>query len=471
MNQTELLFKVTENVEFFRDVNDKEIFYAEFENNNGKREFALLDSEAFKSFLYVKSCVLTDGEKALEPDSAVKRIRFFLNYHKNFEDVNVFVRTSGNLAKGLEYDLQNDAQKTVKITTGGWEISAKKHRFIVPDISLPQVIPIETNRSSLELLKPFVNIRGDDYLLFVIWLVQAFSRSSHYAPLIFAEKGCGKTSMSKFIKRIIYPCNFKVTPIPDKKEDLQVLLYNSFLCCFDNVSAISNDASDTFCGAITGTSVAKRSLYTNGKLTVCTLHNTIVINGIGVVPSRDDLQERMLLFRLEKIASNKRVTESKLWQMFDEALPEILGSIFNTLSVAMQKMRTLQTNDIARIGDAFVEMLAIAQALGISEEKFRQIFNDNKEALKKACSTSPLIEAVKETMASLQGRKLQGSANTVFQTVYKNYSGDKTALPQSASHFTRQLDKEYESLIKNGLRVNIDDTGAQGTQVAIIKRK
>lgn len=471
MNKTKLLLQVVEDVSFYRDVNDKEIFYAEFENDNGAREFVLLDSEAFKSFLFFKSYQLTNGNNELEPDKAVKKLRYFLLYQKPYQNTDVFVRTSGNLTDGIEYDLQNGTQKTIKVTSEGWTTSSKKKRFIVPPIALPQVTPMQTSKTPLELLRPFVNIRGDTYILFVVWLIQSFSLGTHYAPLIFADKGSGKTTLSKIIKRIIDPCNFKVTPIPDKKDDLHVLLYNSFLCCFDNVSNISEDFSDVFCGAITGTSIAKRSLYTNNTLSMATLHNTIVVNGIGVVPTRADLAERMLLIRLNKITSKERRTDTQIWQDFEKTLPEILGSIFNTLSRAMQEIQKSKANDISRIGDAFVEMMAVAKALGISEEKFRQIFDDNVEALKQVRSSSPLVEAIKEFMTNYQGRKFQGKADIVLKKIRDNFLGDKTLLPNSASHFTRLLEKEHENLFKNGFRVNIDDTSANGTDVTVIRKK
>ena len=471
MNTNDVLRKAIKTVSFYRDINDKEVFYAEFTNISGKREFVLLDSETFKSFLFVKSYRLTKGGKCLDPDRAVKKIRHILLYGKIYQDVEVFVRTSGNLTQGIEYDLQQDSQNSVKIGESGWYVSPKVRRFVIPKIALPQVTPVQTDKSPLDLLKPFVNIKGDFYTMFVIWLIQSFSLGSHYSPLILASKGCGKTTLSKIIKKLVDPCNFKVTPIPDKKDDLHVLLWNSFLCCFDNVSSISDDFSDVFCGAITGTSIAKRSLYTNGELVVSKLHNTIVINGIGVVPTRDDLAERMLLVKLEKIKQGERVTDSQLWDRFNDALPEILGAIFNTLSQAMREIKKNDVKDISRIGDAFVEMLAIAKALGICEEEFRRIFNENVEALKQVRTSSPLVEAVKEFMATVKGRKYQGKADNVLSKIRDNFSGKKSLLPNSASHFTRRIEAEHDNLLASGYRVNIDDTGAGGTEVTIIKKK
>lgn len=44
-------------------------------------------------------------------------------------------------------------------------------------------------------------------------------------------------------------------------------------------------------------------------------------------------------------------------------------------------------------------------------------------------------------------------------------------MPTSASHFSRKLDEEYANLLKAGFRVNIDDTGATGTEISIIRKK
>lgn len=471
MTKNQLLLDIVEDVDFFLDKNDREIYYAEYSNAENKREFCLLDSEKFKGFLYAKSFENPDYEKVLDPNRAIKELRYLLSYYKEYKTVPIYKRIAGNLDEYLEYDLQNNQQESVKVTSKGWKISAKKMRFAVPKISLPQVNPVKTTKSPLELLEPFVNIKGDSYILFLVWLIQAFFQGSHHALLIYAEKGSGKTTLSKMIRQIIDPCKFEVTTIPDRKDDLVTLLYNSFLCCFDNVSYITNDESDIFCGAVTGTAVTKRSLYTNGELAVANLHNTIVFNGIGVVPGRDDLAERMLLIKLKKLISKDLKREKNLKENFKKALPEILGSIFNTLSAAMQEIKNINEKNPARMADSFVEMLAIAKALGITEEDFRKIYADNVEELNRARVSSPLLEAIKECFDNEKSRKISGKAESVFRKIYENFSGDKATLPTSASHFSRKLDEEYANLLKAGFRVNIDDTGATGTEISIIRKK
>lgn len=472
MKNLDSLMDVVKGVKFFRDSNDLDRFFAEFKNDKGAIQFASLDSEKFKSFLFAKSCDNAKDGEILEPNSAVKSLRWLLTYHQAYEPIDVFVRTAGNLKdEVVEYDLQRGDGKTVHITAAGWNLLKSKRKFVASSINLPQVKPKRTEKTPLELLKPFVNLKGNAFRLYVIWLIQSFTRGNHHALLIFAERGSSKSTLSKLTQVVISPCEFSVTTLPDAKDDIRVLLKNTLLCCFDNVSKISNDVSDLFCGAITGTSTVKRSLYTDGEPNVSHLHNILVINGIGVVPEREDLAERMLILKLKKLQKDQIKQEAEIWSAFREKLPEILGSIFNTLSAAMSVVGTIDTKNLPRMADSYVEMAAIALALGIPQDEFRAIYDANKAELEQARVGTPLVTAVKECMETVVGRRLHGSASEVYQNILGTYSGDKKLLPQSASRFTRKLEDEYGNLAKAGFRVNIDDTGAKSTEITIIKKK
>ena len=471
MKNPELLLTVVEDVDFYRDNNDHDKFYAEFENQSKKKVFAPVDSKIFKSFLYAKSCDLAEDDEVLEPSSAVKSLCWLLEYQHAYQYVDVYNRISGTLKDIVEYDLQLPNQKTVKITCDGWNISPKERKFIVSGTNLPQVKPKETLNSPLVLLKPFVNLAGDNFVLFVVWLIQAFVRGNHHALLVFAERGSGKSTLSKMIKRITDPCKFDVTTIPQGIDNICVLLNSTHVCCFDNVSSISREVSDLLCGAITGTAIVKRSLYTNSDANVSKLHNVIVINGIGVTPEQDDLAERMLFFQLKKFKTTDTKLEADIWADFEEALPEILGSIFNTLSKAMTEIDSISPVNLPRMADSFVDMLAIAKALGIPENDFRRIYANNKRELEEARIGTPLVNAVKEYMDTVNGRTFKGSASMVYKEIYDHFSGEKSLIPSSASHFSRALDKEHSNLLKAGFRVNIDDTSAKSTEITIIKKK
>lgn len=467
----DLFYDTVCDIKYFVDKVDGQTFYARYNNYQNRSEFSRIDSDAFRSYLFKKSFAFTDPEFPPPPESFVTNLKYMLTAENSCEKINVHVRVAGNLSTGIEYDLQNEFQETVKITSAGWIISPKAENFIVPDVSQPQVHPKRTNHSPLDILRNYVNIDGDMYLLFVVWLIQAFSKSSHHALLILAEKGSGKSTTTKLIRQIVDPNRTGVSLINNSKDDILVLLANSSLCCFDNVSSIPDDISDILCTAVTGGNYNKRALYTNSNLTTLSLHNTLVINGINAVPGKDDLAERMLLLKLKPYKTNERRSDNDIWGKFKVDLPYLLGSIFSVLSEAIVEFQQLKLDNLPRMADSYAEMVAIAKALGISEEDFYKIYTANVNALQHVRDEDPVVEAVKELLNSTTKRKISGTAEKVFSTVYENYSGNKALLPKSASHFNRRLDELHSTLLKQGVRINIDDTGSVGTELSLLKLK
>lgn len=151
-------------------------------------------------------------------------------------------------------------------------------------------------------------------------------------------------------------------------------------------------------------------------------------------------------------------------------LPYILGEVFSTLSKAIAITRTLKTKKLPRMADSYLEMLSIAIALGIDEEEYIRIYNENIEKLNKTRTNTDLFFAVKDYMDSfVDGRKLEGTMREVYNKIYSATS-NKNLLPKSASHFSRQLRSELDSFASGGLQVNIDDTRPDATHIQIIKK-
>lgn len=473
MTFQKLVQQTTQNVTFFRDTHNTEALFAEYKNDLDITCFDRIDSLGFRAFLVMKSLEITNGKHPLSPEQSITYIRYFFAHHTPPPKVDVFVRTAGDLTQGIEYDLKDDKRRSVIVNSVSWRVTSKKqHKFLTSSTALEQVAPQATTQSLFELLRPFVNIQGNDYTLFVIWLVQSFCSGNHSALLVTAERGCGKSTLSRIIRTILEPSEVDISRFSKKPEELINTLSNLYLVCFDNVRDISQDQSDLLCSAITGATATKRALYTNNDLCVQKLHNTVVMNGIAVAPQESDLAERFLVVTLEKIPEEKRKREKDLWESFKKTLPQILGAIFNTLVSAMTYMQSLSLANMPRMADAFADMLAIALALGLTEEEFRAIYAENVAKMDTLRSETPLVRAVRELMRKQNGkRSLEGKAEDIYSLAYNAFSGTKDELPQSASRFSQQLEKEHDELRKAGFRANIDDTYADSTRIKIIRLK
>ena len=239
--------------------------------------------------------------------------------------------------------------------------------------------------------------------------------------------------------------------MPSTEGDLKTLLGNSYLVCFDNTAALSTKISNILCAAITGSKEAKRKLYTDADQVILNLHNMVVINGIDIVPYKSDLAERSLLFELLPIPKEKRKTDSEFWSDFEADRPLILGAICQVLADAMKLMPSVQTTGLHRMADANKEMLAIALALGISEDDFQEILWGNSKKLQAAyAQNNPFVDCVANFV------KLKGSiykpASEVYGEVLASIPGNRNFFPDSPSAFSRRLNEEKDALEQVGIR-------------------
>lgn len=275
-------------------------------------------------------------------------------------------------------------------------------------------------------------------------------------------------------RRIIDPSNLQTNVMSEKKDDLFTTLSNAYFVAWDNLTdQISKETSDILCSAITGATMSKRKLYTNNGLGVYELHNALLLNGLDLTPSQSDLASRCLLLKLNPLDEKTRKTDSEMERLFNEALPEILGAIFNTLSKAISLIGQIRPIRLPRMAEPYHEMLTIAVALGITETDFDRIYFDNIKALDKARSNIAVVEAVQEYMNSsfVTGRFVKGKVTDLYIKICANYSGSKRDLPKSASHFSRKLRQESKTFEAVGLNVILDDTFDDGTHLKIIKNK
>lgn len=468
-----------EKINFYSDTNDPSTIYAEFTvppigaNSVPYKLFVGIEDEKLKS--YIRQIILPNITDKVSITDMLTDIKDTIALGGNPDVVSPRVRTAGTLLQGhIEYDLNNAEHEYVRVSPDGWEIIKKpRNKFLKRTTSGTQVKPQPTTKSLPSLLKPFVNADREGLILFATWSVQAFCEGNHSALLVMAEQGCGKSTLTKMAQRIIDPYKGQPSVMPIKKDDLFTMLSNAYFVAFDNTDVLSKEISDILCSAVTGATVQKRKLYTTNELGLYELHNTLVLNGIDIVPTESDLASRCLLLKLKPIKAEKRKTDTELREDFQNTLPEILGAIFNVLSEAMKIIQDIHPVQMPRMAESYKEMLAIAVAMGIHETEFEAIYNANLMAMDKARADVAIVEAVKEYMESplVTGRKVSGTATDLFNKIRSNYSGSKSDIANSVSSFSRKLRREYRVLYEAGYTINFDNTGDSYSRIEILKNK
>lgn len=461
-------------VTFYMDRYDRYTVYAEYRKHKGCLEFYPIESKDFESCLRVWYSQATGCRSAPNVKAILQYIQDDSNYFEEFTAVEPYARIGGNLRDGIEYFLADRMRQVVRVSDQGWSVSGtSRFKFLSSRTFGEQVIPISSKSSLLDLLAPLVNLKDDNLVLFAIWLTQTFSCGSHYGIMLSAERGSGKSSLSRVIGRLIDPSRVETTIMQTKLEDLQTYLANHYLASFDNIREIPTDFSDTFCAAITGTTVAKRQLFKDRDEVQLMLHNVVVMNGIDIFPKESDLAERFLYFKLQKLKPTEAKSDYDLKQLFQKNRPLILGAIFDLLADASQIIKGLEPKNPTRMVDAYQEMLAIAMAMGLSEKEFHRLITENIAQLVAVCQESVVVQAVKEYMLGPMAgkRKVIETSTKFYNHVSEHYAGDKSKLPCRAADFSKALKSECAALMKAGFGCLVDDTGADASVITIIRNK
>lgn len=441
---------LNEEVSFYTDELNRGDVYVEYPLITGHIAFVPVKDTVFRAFLSYRYRELSKSLRCPTDIYAYLDDKIHDTIYAYPSPVAIHRRVAGTLASNVYYFLANDNWELVRVTTNGWKIiHSRKVKFLRAPADKAQVTPI-SGGDLLDLLRPFINLPQDDFVLFTVFLVQGFSRSSsHYAAIVSSNKGTGKSTLTKLIRSIIDPSESETPLTPTSESDLKVLLSNTYLACFDNTASMSAKFSDILCAAITGTKEAKRKLYSDCDQIILNLHNIVIINGIDIVPHRSDLADRSLLFELQTISKKTRRTDADFWGDFKAKKAQIIGAIFDTLSKAMSILPTLTFDGLERMADAYAEMTAIAVALGVTQEEFQRIFAQNKAKLQDAYNESnEFVEAVVAYMKS--HGKVDKPAAELYRDMLKNCSGSLKSFPDSPSALSRKLNLEKDALTAAG---------------------
>ncbi len=369
----------------------------------------------------------------------------------------------------LWYDLTNEKWQAIKVNKEGWKTENN-----VPILfnryphNQAQVIP-QTNGDIRSILK-YINISDhEQQLLFLVYLVSCFIPDfPHPIIIIFGPQGSAKSTLSKLLRQIIDPSFVEVASLPSNNNELiQALAHHTFLC-FDNVSFISEEISDTLCKAITGSGFIKRELYTNDEDIIYRLKRCVGINGINLVATRPDLLDRSLLIELERIDDSDRKQEKNLNADFEKDLPLILGNIFDVISSTLKTIPSIKLTTFPRMADFALIGCAIAESLGYTKEEFLNAYQNNISKQTETILNENIIAGVLISfMESRDWEKWEGTASKLLEEL--NWCAPKMHVETREKHWPKAPQALSRAL--NRLKVTLQSADISVAISAGQKRK
>ena len=150
---------------------------------------------------------------------------------------------------------------------------------------------------------------GQQQLLLLVWMLSiAFESIQPTKPLAVAlgPAGSGKSSMFRRIGRMFYGPKFEIDGIrKDSEGDFFVATTNNPFCAFDNVDRYIPWLEDALATSATGMKITKRVLYETNRAISYIPRAFIALTARTPHFRRDDVSERMIPFRLEKLTQKR----------------------------------------------------------------------------------------------------------------------------------------------------------------------
>ena len=370
----------------------------------------------------------------------------------------------------IYYDLYN-SNKTVKCNKENVsvinETQIQDFYFIRDNFQIPQCIPnLEVSSANLlDIISKHFNIAKQHSLLFAVCVCTAFIPNINHPILIIeGEKGSGKSTMCRNLLNIINPTKKELLVMPNDTNNLVTVLSNNYLACFDNIGALGTEHSNTLCLAVTGGTLSKRKLYTDNAEISINIRRIVVLNGLALQIAQSDLVDRSIMLYLNRISEENRNTESNLNINFARDLPDLLGSIFNTISKALSLYGHTKLNNLPRMADFCAIGYCIAES--IEEGKGEQFIKDYADNIKFATESivgdNPVLECIKYIADNIgYWHSTMSELLLKMRSIIENTHIDRRIpanFPKNPSALSRKLNNYQHDLKTLGISVEIGRT-------------
>jgi hypothetical protein len=330
--------------------------YAVFEAAGARQVHGVLSS-GFSDFL--SHAYYTQHDRA-PTEQSLKVALATLRGQAQFEGdaCEVFTRVAKTEA-GYWLDLCNDAWQCVQVTATGWAVVAGEAAPLFTRSASMRPLPVPERGGTLDVLWSLVNVPEADRLLVLAWMLECLRADTPHVVLeLVGEQGSAKSSTQRVLRRLIDPNQADLRAAPKSVEDVWIAARNSHMVSLENLSHLHPQYQDALCVLATGGGYSARTLYTNAEETILELRKPIVLNGISVIVTAQDLLDRCLHIDLPAI--HNRELAGDMEARFEAAQPALLGALLDLFvkvlaalpSVAIAPEHRPRMADFAALGEA-----------------------------------------------------------------------------------------------------------------------
>lgn len=389
--------------------------------------------------------------------------------YKNSKNVTVYKRIYNDNEK-IIYELDKDKNINVLITkedisiTNNVDVLFHHSKYYANQVE-PDFDSIKnvSSKELLKLIRKHFNLKGNEVVLFAIYLVSSFLGNAINHPImsISGQKGSGKSGAISRFCQLVDPKNIGLGNIPKSEDDISLRISENYVNAFDNLSFLNKATSDLFCKCVTGGANSRRTLYENNDETTFDLKSIVVLNGIEVLISEADLLDRTIFFHLDRLTSDVIKTEAELDKAFMEDKPKILALCFSIVQQALNDDIPVDKSEMMRMADFYEWSIKIGRRFGYDDKDVIKLLKKNQDVVnEQALSENPLAQVLLIYMEYSEEKV--STVTELFKTLKKlavEQQIDVKLLPKQPNVLSRKLNKIRSNLQSVGITYEIRNKG------------
>jgi DNA polymerase III delta prime subunit len=374
----------------------------------------------------------------------------------------------GEHGAGVVIDLGTADGAAVEADAEGWRI-LDRSPIVFRRTELTMPLPIPERGGDLEQLRAVLNVNDDSWPLLLGWLISVFFPEIPHSILLFAgEQGCGKSTAARLATMVADPSAAPLQAPPANVENWITTAQGSHVVTLDNLSGVPVWLSDALCRAVTGESLAKRTLYTDGDLHVTKFRRCVVLTTIAPGALRGDLAERLVTVDLDRIDPRHRRPENELRSRFDDMHPSLLGAALDLLAQVLEALPGIDLEQHPRMADMARVYAAVDHITGSNS---LPTYLANGDKIAQAVVSDDLVASAVVDLIAARDTWHGTPTQLLDQLTQQQFPDGKRppkGWPQTASGLSRQIRLATTALRQVGVDVEID-RGAPPTRKRTIR--
>lgn len=322
--------------------------------------------------------------------------------------------------------------RAVRLRPGHWEVVERVPvAFVRPESMQPLPLPIPGGK--LDALWEVCNVPTGNRLLVLAWLVECLRPETPFPVLeILGEHGSAKSSVQKYLRRLIDPNACDLRSAPKSVEDVFVSAGAAALVSLENVSHLSAPLQDALCVLATGGGFAKRKLYSDTEESVIQVKRPIILNGISACVTAQDLVDRAITVEPPVITGRRKIAD--LDDFYEQSRPALLGALLDLAAKALAILpdMDLPADQRPRMIEFALLGMAVAKAAGQHPDDFLAEFSASRqEGLARTLDASPVAAAVVE-LIEVRPQGMTAPAKEILLTLERYRPTGCDSWPRSA---------------------------------------